>query len=182
MRDPAARGPRLAAWATRALLLLGGVTLALRFATPHPAPPPDDHATVDSDATGRGPPSTPPSAVARAAGHETGDMRGGVMGWVVAGLFTVALSAALGMVGLGHLFESWQSAALPDFTTQQTTRVQPPAPNMQADALGDIAKLRHSEDMRLTTYGWLDADHTHARIPIDRALPLVVGKSLDAAP
>ena len=183
-RRPGSRRPRarLTTWAARAALLFGGITLALRFATPHPAPEPGGPSTVASDASGRGPPGTPPSAAARASGHETQDMSGIVMGSVVAGLFTVALSAALGMVWLGSLFQSWQSQALPAYTAQQTTRVQPPAPNMQADPLGDIARQRHTEEMLLTTYGWIDEARTHARIPINRAMPLVVGKSLDAAP
>ena len=64
-------------------------------------------------------------------------------------------------------------------TPQQTARLVPPAPHLQVDPFADLAQVRAREERLLHSYGWTSADHSTARIPIDRAMALVVGKSLD---
>ncbi len=70
----------------------------------------------------------------------------------------------------------------PQLTAEQTARLQPPKPNLQAHPVGDLAMLRANENRLLHGYGWIDPGHTRARIPIERALTLMVGRSLEAAP
>lgn len=50
----------------------------------------------------------------------------------------------------------------------------PPSPRLQSEPFGDLHELRSSEDHILTTYGWVDEAGGLARIPIDRAIDLVV--------
>ena len=67
----------------------------------------------------------------------------------------------------------------PPLTRQQSATIIPPGPHLQDDPLRDIMQERERENTLLTTYGWVDKAHTQARIPIERAIALVVGKPLD---
>lgn len=46
----------------------------------------------------------------------------------------------------------------------------------------DISKLRHDEDVRTNTYGWIDRSKGIARIPVDKAIDLVAERGLSAKP
>lgn len=138
--------------------------------------------TVDSDDTGRGPPTTPPSPKARSAGHETDDMRGGLMAKVVAGLFVFAVAAVFGVAGLEGWFEGWIAAGRPTLTTEQTNHPAPPPPRLQVKPVNELATIQAAEARVLDSYAWLDPAHERARIPIARAMALTVGKSLDPTP
>lgn len=134
------------------------------------------------EASGRGKPGTPASAPARRAGHETEDMSGRTMALLVAGLGgTVACVIALLWVTLAVLTYR-DHASEPRFTAQQVAPMPPPLPNLQTAPMTEIAALNAREEGRLTTYGWVDAGHTRARIPLARALTLIEGKPLDTAP
>ena len=133
-----------------------------------------------SGSVGRGARSTPPSVAARGAGHEMEDMSGALMARLLAGLgVTVAVVIALMVFYVRTLSPAQNGPAL---TAQQTAAIPPPPPNLQATPLEDIDSLRHREEVLLDNYAWIDPAHTRARIPISRALTLVVGHSLDTAP
>ena len=57
-----------------------------------------------------------------------------------------------------------------------------PAPHLQINPFADLAQQQARESRLLHSYGWTSADHSTARIPIDRAMALTRGKSLDAPP
>ena len=46
----------------------------------------------------------------------------------------------------------------------------PPEPRLEIDAPANLARLRAEEDVKLTTYGWVDRPAGVVRIPIDRAI------------
>lgn len=50
----------------------------------------------------------------------------------------------------------------------------PPAPRLEIDATASLARLRAEENARLTSYGWVDKPAGIVRIPIDRAIELMV--------
>lgn len=176
-RNPRQR-PALVSWAARAAVLLGGVAL-LNFL--RPAPPGVAEADP-TQATGRGQPAAPPSYRARQAGHETRDLGGHTLTLLVAGLgASVACVIGLMVVLMGY-FDHVRSAAAPHYTAQQTAIIVPPAPNLQAAPLVDIAQLHEREEKLLEHYAWIDPGHTRARVPIERAMALTVGRSLDAVP
>ena len=109
-------------------------------------------------------------------------MDGRLMGRLVLLLFTVAVAAVGGIVGLRLLVHGAYEGAQPRFTAEQRTPVAPPAPNLQADPLAELARLHAAEDKLLDNYAWADAGHTTARIPLDRAKALILGRTLDTAP
>lgn len=173
------RWVRVLDWGARASVVLGGALLLNRSSAPAPVTPPG---FVDSDPSGRGAPSIPPSTDARHAGHETEDMDARTMMFLVFGLGAAVALAIAGIVVLLGWFQHAREAAQPPFTAQQTAPATPPVPNLQADPQTDIVRLRAAENARLGGYGWLDPGHTRARIPIERAMSLMVGRSLDAPP
>jgi hypothetical protein len=63
---------------------------------------------------------------------------------------------------------------------------QPPTPNLQTQPFQDIYTLRQSAETRLGSYGWVDKDGGVARIPIDRAMELMLQRGFpvrqDGAP
>ncbi len=57
----------------------------------------------------------------------------------------------------------------------------PPEPRLEPYPLAPRAKLRAEEEEILTTYGWVDKDRGIARVPIDRAMELLVQRGLPPA-
>jgi hypothetical protein len=50
----------------------------------------------------------------------------------------------------------------------------PPLPNLQSQPFKDIYQLRQGENDRLASYGWVDKDGGVTRIPIDRAMEVML--------
>jgi hypothetical protein len=172
-----------ARWIARAAMLFGSVAIGVRFGVPPRAREaelgPDDDTT---ERLGRGNPAVPASVQARGAGHETQDMRAGIMTRLVVGLGVAAAVMVFVMVGMHTWLVGRQHRAEPRLTAEQRVHIKPPAPNLQADPPRQIAHLNAAEDQLLGQYAWVDSTHTRARIPIDRAMALTVGHSLDTAP
>ncbi len=59
-------------------------------------------------------------------------------------------------------------------------RALPPAPRLQPDPIEDLHALRTSEDEILNGYGWVDPKNNVVRIPIDRAMQLMLQRGLQA--
>ena len=57
----------------------------------------------------------------------------------------------------------------------------PPEPRLEPYPLALRLKQRAEEDEILTTYGWVDKDREVARVPIDRAMDLLVQRGLPPA-
>lgn len=150
-------------------VLVGGAMLLLA-----PAP--------TGKAVGRGKFSHSPSAAALHDGYEIKDLSAKGLGYILA---TLAGSAAL-LVGcvflMIWLFTSWDKQDTEGLTVEQTAHISTPAPRLQVDAVADLQHERDRELQALKGYRWLDSAHTQAHIPIDRAMTLVVGHSLDSAP
>jgi hypothetical protein len=53
-----------------------------------------------------------------------------------------------------------------------------PAPNLQINPHDDLMALRAREDAELNTYGWVDRSHGVVRIPIERAMDLIIARGL----
>ena len=57
---------------------------------------------------------------------------------------------------------------------------EPPTPNLQNQPFKDIYMLRQGEAEKLTSYGWVDKEGGIARIPIDRAMEVMLQKGFPA--
>ncbi|MGI4747823.1 MAG: hypothetical protein ACRYFY_17530 [Janthinobacterium lividum] len=131
--------------------------------------------------TGRGEHATPPDPQAVKKGFEIEDMSAATMGMLTVGLGVAIAIAIWLMVIMLQGFKADRNEA-PPLTAQQTAQLEPPSPRVQNNPLGDIATLRQHELVLLNTYGWVDANHQRARIPIGIAVSRTVGQTLDSAP
>jgi hypothetical protein len=55
-----------------------------------------------------------------------------------------------------------------------------PRPNLQTQPFKDIYQLRQGENQTLTSYGWVDKDSGVTRIPIDRAIDVMLQRGFPA--
>lgn len=121
---------------------------------------------------------TPPGAQ-----HEHTDIDPSV-GYKFAVWLAVAMLLSVAIVyGTFFFFEGQQQAA--DVVAQKYPLSvglpkQPPAPNLQNQPFKDIYNLRHSETEKLSTYGWVDKEGGIARIPIDRAMEVMLQRGFPA--
>jgi hypothetical protein len=111
-----------------------------------------------------------------AGGHERRDIRvGTVLGWSV-GLVGLVLFTVVTMWLLVQGLRSRQEHLSPPASPLAGSYgpSEPPAPRLQTDPRGDIARLRAREQAQLDGYGWIDRGAGTVHIPIDRAMELFV--------
>jgi hypothetical protein len=126
-----------------------------------------------------------PNAAHRAespeAHHETSDVNiRAIFGFGI-GLTIASLIIAAGVWGLFQYFNTRE--ARPVFTVYPLAVDQtsvPPEPRLQINPRQDMSDLRAREDQVLTSYGWVDKNAGTVRIPIERAMQLVVERGLPA--
>jgi len=70
--------------------------------------------------------------------------------------------------------------AAPSPLAEANVRRLPPVPRVQSDPAAAMARLRAREEAHLTSYGWIDQSTGVGRIPIDRAIDLMVEQGLPA--
>lgn len=57
-----------------------------------------------------------------------------------------------------------------------------PEPRLEDDERTELAPFRYKEEQTLNSYGWVDQNAGVARIPIERAMALIVQRGLPTAP
>jgi hypothetical protein len=113
-------------------------------------------------------------------GHETSDVsiRPIVRFGIGLGVATALISVALwGLFRLYDREERKQDRPLPPMVAASLART-PPEPRLEPDPLAPRRRIRAREDAVLTTYGWVDRRTGVVRIPIDRAMELLVERGL----
>ena len=121
---------------------------------------------------------TPPGAQ-----HEHTDIDPSI-GYKFAVWLVVAMLMSVGIVYGTFLFFEGQSKSADVIAQKYPLAVgqakNPPAPNLQNQPFKDVYSLRHAETEKLTTYGWVDQDGGIARIPIDRAMEVMLQRGFPA--
>ena len=108
--------------------------------------------------------------------HESSDVRIRPIATFVFGLF-LAVVVVLGAMGaLFRYFAGHQPR--PEVRPSPLVRATqtPPEPRLQASPSADGRAVRAREEQLLSTYGWIDRNAGVVRIPIDRAIDLMVQK------
>jgi hypothetical protein len=123
--------------------------------------------------------STPPGAK-----YEHTDINPNI-GYQFALWLTVSMLIAFGIVYTTFFFFEGREAAANKAAQKYPLAAsvphrQPPAPNLQTQPFKDIYMLRLGETEKLTSYGWVDKDGGIARIPIDRAMELMLERGFPA--
>lgn len=115
-------------------------------------------------------------------GHERRDVRFAPVLAGGAAVIALVLASAAAMVGL---FDSLVARAArqsaPANPLSAAAPRLPPAPRLQARPIEDLRALRAAEAKRLAGYAWVDRDQGLVRIPIERAMELLVERRGDAA-
>lgn len=130
----------------------------------------------------RGTPTTPPSAHAATVGWEPKDIDARGTAFILAGIAATTMLVVGIVFAMVWRFDVARHASWSRLTPPETAQLVPPAPHLQLNPFDDLAQDRGREEQLLHSYGWTSEDHSTARIPIDRAMALSVGKSLDAPP
>ena len=166
------RGFPIVTWLVAAGTLIGTSVLVFRR---KPA-----LSSVGED-VGRGNPSTPPSSRARRLGFEPHEMSPRVMILTLFGLFASAGLGVAVIFGLLAILHGRREANAPPTTPEERARIETPEPHLQVRPFQELYAEHGRERGLIDSYAWIDPGHTRARIPIDRAMQLVVGRSLDGA-
>jgi hypothetical protein len=99
----------------------------------------------------------------------------------VSGVALFGLGLAIGVcliylvsAGLYHFFE----ASHPSLGSPSRIELQPrmiaPSPRLQSNPTIDLERFRATEEVKLNGYGWIDKGAGIVRIPIKRAMDLIV--------
>lgn len=125
----------------------------------------------------------PPSASVE-HGHELRDIRARPIVYAGIGLAVAGLTVLLLMLLVLNLLASRaskESAPASPLAGAYGLKA-PPQPRLQTEPRGDLAQLRAAEDATLHGYGWVDRQAGIVRIPIERAIDLVVNTYADNIP
>jgi hypothetical protein len=121
-----------------------------------------------------------------AAGHAHGDAHGDpdpeirvrplteIM--VVLAVVTVAFAALMWPLASYFLRDEPEPAR----AVERIDRSRPAGPLLQVDPAAELAELRRQEQRVLDAYGWVDRSAGMARVPLERAVELVLAEGVGA--
>jgi hypothetical protein len=92
-------------------------------------------------------------------------------------LFLVLLVTFASMRGLFGYFSETQKLG-PGASPFDNSRVLPPSPRLQVDPAIDLDQVRQSQNEMLNSYGWADKPTGKVRVPIDRAMDMLIERKL----
>ena len=108
--------------------------------------------------------------------REERDVRVSAVLWFGFWLFVLAIAVHLAMWGLFRLFAAQERAGQRELApgVAASLRRTPAEPRLEPLPLVPRQALRAAEDARLSSYGWVSRSGGVARIPVDRAMELIV--------
>jgi hypothetical protein len=116
-----------------------------------------------------------PGAAGR--GHETRDVNIRAILLFGGGLLAAAVVIHLALAGLLAVFarrpEAPAAARVPD-----APPFRPPEPRLQTAPAEEMAELRRRQEALLGSYGWIDRRAGTVRMPVERAMDLVLERGL----
>src|SRR5438105_3107651 len=121
-------------------------------------------------------PTDPPLPVS----HETSDVSiGGIVRFGI-GLAAATILVHVAVFGYFRALEAHDRKENKPVSplVSASLRRTPPEPRLEPDPLAPRLRMWASEDAVLTTYGWVDRNAAVARIPIERAMDLLVERGL----
>jgi hypothetical protein len=113
------------------------------------------------------------------ARHERRDIRVGTVAWV--GIVLLGLLAVIGHVVPWIAFKLMEEQPPPEGAAASPLegfQLPPPPPRLQANPQADLARMRSEAEERLRSFGWADRPNGVVRMPIDRAMDLIVERGL----
>lgn len=106
--------------------------------------------------------------------HETEDVNIWAIGKVGIGLIVTTILSLFLVLGVFRYLEQQDRASQPPPPVGGNVQQKlPPQPRLLENEPDDLKQVRSEEDQSLNGYGWADQQHTHVKIPIDRAIDQV---------
>ena len=96
-------------------------------------------------------------------------------------LAIMIVAVMLAMVPTYNFFAKHESLG-PPASPFENQRELPPQPRLQPHPASDLKRYCETEQQELSTYGWVDRHNGVVRIPVDRAMDIVLQKGLPARP
>ena len=117
---------------------------------------------------------------AQRLGYEPRDVNARAVAIFALGLVVCAIVIYVSLVALFALFHRQHPSPDPPSREVVQPRILAPEPRLQTNPAADIDAFRATEEGKLNSYGWVDKQHKVARIPIKRAVELIVQRGLPA--
>lgn len=114
-------------------------------------------------------------------GYETRDVRVRAVLWLAVGIIVGALLVQGGLWLLGGHFESEATRGDPVPSPLEKVPSPIPPPHLQSAPSRDLAEFSKSQQDLLRTYGWIDKQQGIVRIPVSRAMELVLERGLQTS-
>ena len=108
-------------------------------------------------------------------GHETSDANIRDLIIFGAGLSLLIIAGLLVSGAVFHYFVGHQGLG-PPASPFENDRTLPPEPRLQVTAPKDLKQYKAAQDEILNSYGWVDQKAGIVRIPIDRAMDILVSR------
>lgn len=115
--------------------------------------------------------ATPP--VAR--GYEGDDIHMSRLFAFAAGVAALVIFGALGSIVVFRFFVRHEPLG-PPASPFEDVRTLPPEPRLQTEAPQDLNRYRNQQDNLLNSYGWVDPSAGVVRIPVTRAMDILLQK------
>jgi hypothetical protein len=112
-------------------------------------------------------------------GYETRDTNTKSVLWFAAVLFLTVAATFVSMRGLFGHYSASQPLG-PAVSPFDSDRALPPEPRLQVDPAVDLSQMRQSQEEMLQSYGWVDKANGKVRVPISRAMDLIIERGLPA--
>lgn len=96
-------------------------------------------------------------------------------------MLVVIVGVMISMDGMFHYFAKSQLLGPPASPFEaEDVRVLPPQPRLQVQPKVDLKTYCESQSKDLNSYGWVDEHNGVVRIPVDRAMDLILSRGLPA--
>jgi hypothetical protein len=109
-------------------------------------------------------------------GYETRDVAFRPVAFAAAGIVALIVTSFVAMWAFDRSLVAWRVAesGTPNPLAQAYGHREPPPPRLQSAPLRDLAELRAREHAMLEGYAWVDRTKGRVRIPVERAMGLLV--------
>lgn len=110
--------------------------------------------------------------------HEQRDLGIGVLFLSLVALLLLVVLSAFGMYAFQQNAEVRAATRDPEPSPLIETDVLPPQPRLESDPGEVLRRLRLLENVQLERYAWVDRPAGIARVPVERAMELLVERGL----
>jgi hypothetical protein len=106
--------------------------------------------------------------------HEKTDVQIEAIPWVVGGFVVVMILFFVGVWWIYRFYRSVDASHDERRTYVQQATPIPPEPRLQVDPEVDLQRFRAEQARQLNSYGWAAPEEQRVRIPVERAMELVI--------